>query len=689
MPLVVFFNHYLFFPAVTGGSHVVANHADYLVRKGVDVRIVVVITESEEHLRHGFEDRFGSVGVRFIRLSMQTPSFRAKLYRHFRSWSLREHLTAFDMLGTCPGVQEEIGQADIVVTNNVASAPLLQYAGSQTVSIVETHNRWATLSKLFSSERNHLSAEASLETELLRRFDHIIAISPEERRSFLEHICRNSVSYVPPYVASPLPGPRAFPQRFDIGFLSSAWAPNVESLRDFYFESYLKKLKPRRIGFVLAGRVAEAFGVHDYSVHKLGWMDRVEEFYDRCRIVICPIMYGAGCNIKLLEAMTFGKPVVATAKAVSGLNVDRNRLLIAEDFQSFADHIIALVDSHDLQERYSRRSIEQIGAGHTRDHYDAAMDTLYDAAFKEVKRRQRDALHESTQGDRLQSNLVSGQAFTALVIHDASATGKDASFYRTLLQEHASGEDYRIHVYAFRTDCGVLSGGRENMPQEASLGLNRANLTKHRKSGEGTSSDGHVLGNTLAGRIADAVTGRIRHTFRWVEKMFGNSTRIAALIQTLKMLYSEQRDLARSGRRSPASSAFTARELRISEAMGTEILSVIDGLKLGPADLVVLPRMHPVKLAALADAIQERGIYRIPRLRLIFTNSILRGKLSASEYFGELNRDVELYRQTFELLSDYRSTGRLDFIAATESLKHEYEVLSGYEFLVQPGVESC
>ena len=95
-------------------------------------------------------------------------------------------------------------------------------------------------------------------------------------------------------------------------------------------------------------------------------------------------MHGAGCNIKLLAATTLGKPTVATGKAIRGMNVDRDRLLIADDFPSFTDHIIELLDSPQLLERYARRSREQTDAGHTRDHYDKAMDRLYEAATKEV-----------------------------------------------------------------------------------------------------------------------------------------------------------------------------------------------------------------------------------------------------------------------------------------------------------------
>lgn len=91
VPRIVFFNSYLFFPPVSGGSLVVANHADYLIRRGMEVRILVPLTEADEHFRYGFEHHYRRVGVRFIRLAEKAPSFRTKLYGRFGMWSLRAH----------------------------------------------------------------------------------------------------------------------------------------------------------------------------------------------------------------------------------------------------------------------------------------------------------------------------------------------------------------------------------------------------------------------------------------------------------------------------------------------------------------------------------------------------------------------------------------------------------------------
>jgi glycosyltransferase involved in cell wall biosynthesis len=685
VPRIVFFNPYLFFPVLTGGSLVVANHADYLIRRGTDVRIVVPLTEADEHLRHGFKHHYGCERVRFIRLSEKAPRFRTKLYDHFSRWSLREHLAAFGMLASCRELQEEIEQADILVSNNVASAALLNYTAPHCVSIVETHNRWAPLYTFFSSGSTNLREEADLEIELLARFDHIIAITPHEERSFSKHVSQDRVIYVPPYVTRSLCEPKASSKLFDIGFLSSAWEPNVESIRDFYFESYLPRLKPRQTAFVLAGKVSDAFGIQDQSVHKLGWVERVADFYAQCRIIICPIMYGAGCNIKMLEAMTLGKPIVATGKAISGMNVDRDRLLIADDFATFTDHIIRLLDLPELLERYAGRSIEQADAAHTRDHYDEAMDRLYEAAKKDVVRRAGKGWNGRTQGNQPDTEGRARNRPTAVVLVDSMIRSEDPAIYGELLRYVLPGEIYQIHEYSLRTDCSWTPPIDETAPQTGCVaGLNLERVTGPPRLSQITSSSTHVFVNKAMKRIATVTTGLGREIFRWLEKSSGPSGTITSCIKRLKTACRDWLAYLGSLRLTTTTVAFTRQEIKTKKAIRSEFLSTIDRLGLGPADVIVLPQINPLKLAALAEAIQERGVYRIPRFKLIFYTPILRGKPYNREYFGRRNRDIELYRDAFERLSDYRSTSRLEFIACTEALKDQYEVITNYKFVVWP-----
>jgi glycosyltransferase involved in cell wall biosynthesis len=58
-------------------------------------------------------------------------------------------------------------------------------------------------------------------------------------------------------------------------------------------------------------------------------------------VMIAPLFAGSGLRIKIIEAMSLGKTVVATPVAVSGLPVeDKHELLIGKNVTSFSDALI-------------------------------------------------------------------------------------------------------------------------------------------------------------------------------------------------------------------------------------------------------------------------------------------------------------------------------------------------------------
>jgi glycosyltransferase involved in cell wall biosynthesis len=63
-----------------------------------------------------------------------------------------------------------------------------------------------------------------------------------------------------------------------------------------------------------------------------GYVDDLKKEIASCRYVVCPILYGAGIKIKLLESLSFGKLVIANQKAVEGTTfVDKKDLFIAQN----------------------------------------------------------------------------------------------------------------------------------------------------------------------------------------------------------------------------------------------------------------------------------------------------------------------------------------------------------------------
>ena len=275
---------------------------------------------------------------------------------------------------------------------------------------------------------------------------------------------------------------------------------------------------------------------------------------------------------------------------------------------------------------------KQTDAGHTRDHYDKAMDRLYEAATKEVVRRTRQGRHERMQPSQRDTEGTAGKGLTAVVLLDPFLPDEDPTIYSELVPDPVSGEDYQIRECSFRTDCSWTSAINETVTQaDDSAGLKREGMTGLPCSSERTSYLIHVFINKALKWIAAVTVGLAREISRWVEKGSGPSGTMSFHIKKLKTAYRDWLEYRSSVRLKRTSFALTPWEIKTKKAIRLEFLSMIDRLGLGPADLIVLPQINPLKLGALADAIQERGVYRIPHLKLVFNTSILCGKPSNRE----------------------------------------------------------
>lgn len=85
-----------------------------------------------------------------------------------------------------------------------------------------------------------------------------------------------------------------------------------------------------------------------------GVVDSLTEYYDRCNVVVVPIMTGGGVNVKLLEALGYGKYVVTTSKGIEGTKFkDSIHVKVADTVEDFANTCIEL-----LLNPFSNRNIK-------------------------------------------------------------------------------------------------------------------------------------------------------------------------------------------------------------------------------------------------------------------------------------------------------------------------------------------
>ena len=193
-----------------------------------------------------------------------------------------------------------------------------------------------------------------------------VVVSPVEK-AILERECPGlQVRVVPTIMDVPRDEPPGYEDRRDILFIGGfSHAPNVDAV--VYFVEEILPLVVERLPdvvFQVVGsntpvKVRELAGK---NVQVLGFVQDVKPVFDRARVAVAPLRFGAGVKGKVNQSMAYGIPTVVSSIAAEGMHlVHEDNAMIADDPASFADrdrpalHCEGIVGA-DLGERPRKRA---------------------------------------------------------------------------------------------------------------------------------------------------------------------------------------------------------------------------------------------------------------------------------------------------------------------------------------------
>jgi glycosyltransferase involved in cell wall biosynthesis len=100
--------------------------------------------------------------------------------------------------------------------------------------------------------------------------------------------------------------------------------------------------------------------------------------YGRARAMIVPLRAGSGTRIKILEAFSFGVPVVSTTEGMAGLDLQNEvHLLIADTPESFARACERVLTDDELASRLTRNADTWLREHHTLDAVRELLHSLF------------------------------------------------------------------------------------------------------------------------------------------------------------------------------------------------------------------------------------------------------------------------------------------------------------------------
>jgi glycosyltransferase involved in cell wall biosynthesis len=150
------------------------------------------------------------------------------------------------------------------------------------------------------------------------------------------------------------------------------YKPNREALDFFIKEIFplIRKSCPQAI-LRIVGRtgVDQKFSwANEAGVEFLGTVENIDPIIETAAIEICPMLYGLGTRIKILEALSFGKAVVSTSVGAHGIDLnEQSGLFRADSPEKFADTCIALLNNIDLRRSLAPFTREGVSARYGQD----------------------------------------------------------------------------------------------------------------------------------------------------------------------------------------------------------------------------------------------------------------------------------------------------------------------------------
>ncbi len=142
--------------------------------------------------------------------------------------------------------------------------------------------------------------------------------------------------------------------------------PNTDGLHFFVTEimPILKRQYPQLRLLVVGGASPDLitrFSSEDVTL--TGSVEDVHPYIERAEILICPLRIGGGTRLKILEAMSMGKPIVSTSLGAEGIGVTNGQdILLADSPNDFAAQVGRLLDGAALRRELgsaARRLVEE------------------------------------------------------------------------------------------------------------------------------------------------------------------------------------------------------------------------------------------------------------------------------------------------------------------------------------------
>ena len=252
-------------------------------------------------------------------------------------------------------------RADVLLLDYAFMTPCIPHVHRPGVpSIVIMHDLFSARGPQFDNLNKRDSAAVISEADemaLLSAADLVVAIQADEAAIVRDRLPGRRVVVAP--MAATSVGQAHLGDADTVLFVGSQTAPNIDALQWLIEEIWPSILRRRPTARLLVvGSVMWAYSPRVPGVEYLGVVSDLGRLYEGAGVVISPLRAGSGLKVKLIEAMGWGKAVVATSVTAQGIqSLVENAIVIADSSAAIVEETLRLMSDQDRRRHYATAAL--------------------------------------------------------------------------------------------------------------------------------------------------------------------------------------------------------------------------------------------------------------------------------------------------------------------------------------------
>ena len=282
-------------------------------------------------------------------------------------------LIHFDTISLAPYLKQVKGIAAVLDHHNIESHMLLRRAQNETNPLKKWYFNQEG-KRLYKVEENFCSKyKLNITCSKIDR-DRLRGIAPESR---VEEVANGvDIDYFKP--------DNSVQQERSLIFIGTlSWYPNIEAVRFIANELWpvLTKEIPGICFDIIGANPPQdiiELSEKDKNFRVHGFVDDIHPFFNKAAVYVCPINDGGGTKLKILDALSMGKAVVAHPIACEGICVTEGEdVLFADNVDRYVEQIKSLIDDEHLRHKLGTAARHLIEKNYSYDAIGKQLSDLY------------------------------------------------------------------------------------------------------------------------------------------------------------------------------------------------------------------------------------------------------------------------------------------------------------------------